>query len=122
MLKRLFLPAVLIFLAIVFWLSPDFKEIAAGIAILLFGMTALENGFKSLTEGPLKRLLSRATNKFYKSFSLGMISTAILQSSSLISVITISFISAGLLSLTQGVGIIFGANIGTTATAWLVAM
>lgn len=122
MLKRLFLPAVLIFLAFVFWYSPHFKDIAAGIAILLFGMTALENGFKSLTEGPLKRLLSRATNKFYKSFSLGMISTAILQSSSLISVITISFISAGLLSLTQGVGIIFGANIGTTATAWLIAM
>lgn len=122
MLKRLFLPAVFLFLAFIFWYSPNFKDIAAGIAILLFGMTALENGFKSLTEGPLKRLLSRATNKFYKSFSLGMISTAVLQSSSLISVITISFISAGLLSLTQGVGIIFGANIGTTATAWLVAM
>jgi len=51
-----------------------------------------------------------------------MVSTAILQSSSLISVITISFISTGLLSLTQGIGIIFGANIGTTATAWLVAI
>lgn len=51
-----------------------------------------------------------------------MVSTAILQSSSLISVITISFISTGLLSLTQGVGIIFGANIGTTTTAWLVAI
>ena len=122
MLRRSFVPAVLILLSVVFWVSPHFKEVAAGIAILLFGMIALENGFKSLTEGPLKRLLSRATNKFYKSFSLGMVSTAILQSSSLISVITISFISTGLLSLTQGIGIIFGANIGTTATAWLVAI
>jgi phosphate:Na+ symporter len=122
MLRRFFVPTILILLSIVFWVSPHFKEVAAGIAILLFGMIALENGFKSLTEGPLKRLLSRATNKFYKSFSLGMVSTAILQSSSLISVITISFISTGLLSLTQGVGIIFGANIGTTATAWLVAI
>lgn len=122
MLRRFFVPTILILLSIVFWVSPNFKAVAAGVAILLFGMIALENGFKSLTEGPLKRLLSKATNKFYKSFSLGMVSTAILQSSSLISVITISFISTGLLSLTQGVGIIFGANIGTTATAWLVAI
>ncbi|RLD23363.1 MAG: Na/Pi cotransporter family protein [Bacteroidetes bacterium] len=122
MLKRFFLPTILLLLSLVFWFSPHFKDIAAGVAILLFGMITLENGFKSLTEGPLKRLLSKATNKFYKSFSLGMVSTAILQSSSLISVITISFISTGLLSLTQGVGIIFGANLGTTATAWLVAI
>jgi phosphate:Na+ symporter len=84
-------------------------------------MIALENGFKSFAEGPLKKLLSKATNKFYKSFTVGMVSTAILQSSSLISVITISFLSAGLMTLHQGIGIIFGANIGTTATAWLVA-
>ncbi|MEN8248629.1 MAG: Na/Pi symporter [Bacteroidota bacterium] len=122
MLRRLFIPLIFILLAFIFWLNPHFKEVAAGVAILLFGMIALENGFKVLTKGPLKRLLRRATNKFYKSFSLGMVSTAILQSSSLISVITISFISTGLLSLTQGVGIIFGANIGTTATAWLVAI
>ncbi len=122
MLRKIFLPLVLTLLAVVFWFSPDFKGIAAGVAILLFGMIALENGFKSLTEGPLERLLAKATNKFYKSFTLGMASTAILQSSSLISVITISFISTGLVTLTQGVGIIFGANIGTTATAWLVAI
>ena len=122
MYKRFFLPVILVLLAYVFWISPDFEEIAAGVAILLFGMMALENGFKTLTEGPLERLLAKATDKFYKSFTLGMVSTGILQSSSLISVITISFISAGLLTLTQGVGIIFGSNIGTTATAWLVAV
>ncbi len=121
MIRKLFVPVIFVLLAFGFWLSPNFKEIAAGVAILLFGMIALENGFKSFAEGPLKRLLRTATNKFYKSFSLGMISTAILQSSSLISVITISFISTGLLNLTQGVGVIFGANIGTTTTAWLVA-
>jgi len=105
----------------VLWYNPDFKEIAAGVAILLFGMIALENGFKTFAEGPLKKLLKKATNKFYKSMGLGIVSTAILQSSSLISVIAISFISAGLLNLLAGIGIIFGANIGTTATAWLVA-
>ena len=121
MIKKFFIPVIFALLIYAFWISPNFKDIAAGIAILLFGMMSLEAGFSSLTEGPLEKLLSKATNKFYKSFSLGLFSTAILQSSSLISVITISFISAELITLVQGVGIIFGSNIGTTATAWLVA-
>ena len=121
MIKKLFLPITFILLLVAFYNSPNFKDIAAGIAILLFGMMSLEKGFSSLTEGPLERLLAKATNKFYKSFSLGLFSTAILQSSSLISVITISFISAELITLVQGIGIIFGSNVGTTATAWLVA-
>ena len=121
MFKNLLLVSVIVTLGISFIFIPNFQDISAGVAILLFGMVSLENGFKTFTEGPLKRILSKATDKFYKSFSIGMISTALLQSSSLISVITISFLSAGLLTLYQGIGIIFGANLGTTATAWLVA-
>ena len=121
MFKNVLLIAVLLVLAVTFWFFPNFEEIAAGVAILLFGMVALENGFKSFAEGPLKRILAKATDKFYKSFSVGMISTAVLQSSTLISIITISFLGAGLLTLHQGLGIIYGANLGTTATAWLVA-
>ena len=122
MFKNIFLFIVLLILGIAFWLIPNFREISAGVAILLFGMISLENGFKSFAEGPLKKLLSKATDKFYKSFTAGVVSTALLQSSSLISVITISFLSAGFLTLYQGVGIIFGANLGTTATTWLVAI
>ena len=121
MFKNILLVAVLLALGLSFWLIPNFQEISAGVAILLFGMISLENGFKSFAEGPLKKLLAKATNKFYKSFSVGVVSTALLQSSSLISVITISFLSAGLVTLYQGLGIIYGANLGTTATAWLVA-
>jgi phosphate:Na+ symporter len=121
MFKNILLVIVLLLLGLSFWLIPNFQEIAAGVAILLFGMISLENGFKSFAEGPLKRLLAKATDKFYKSFSVGFISTAILQSSSLISVITISFLSAGLITLYQGLGIIYGASLGTTTTAWLVA-
>ena len=121
MFNKLLLPLVLILLGLVFWWSPNFKDIAAGVAILLFGMLSLEKGFKSLTEGPLQKLLSMMTNRYYKSFLFGVISTAILQSSSLISVIAISFLSAGMVQLSQAVAIIFGANVGTTATAWLVA-
>ena len=121
MFKNILLVAVLLLLGISFLHIPNIQEISAGVAILLFGMISLENGFKSFAEGPLKKLLAKATDKFYKSFSVGMISTALLQSSSLISVITISFLSAGLITLYQGLGIIYGANLGTTATAWLVA-
>lgn len=112
---------MLIVLGLVLFFNPNFKTIGAGVSILLFGMITLEEGFKVFTKGPLRSILGKATDKLYKSISLGAIVTAFIQSSSLVSVITISFISAGLISLAGGIGLIFGANIGTTATAWLVA-
>ena len=111
----------LVALAIILFLNPNFKTVAAGVAILLFGMIMLEEGFRVFTKGPLQNLLKKATDKLYKSITVGAFVTALIQSSSLVSVITISFISAGLISLSGGLGLIFGANIGTTATAWLVA-
>ncbi len=120
--KKIILPITLIFLGLAFFHSPVFKEVAAGVAILLFGMLMLEKGFNSFVEGPLQIWLKKLTNKLYKSLGLGFFVTALLQSSSLISVITISFISAGLIQLQAGIGIIFGSNLGTTATAWLVSI
>lgn len=111
----------MVILGVVLFLNPNFKTIAAGVSILLFGMITLEEGFKVFTKGPLKKLLRKATDNLFKSLGLGAIVTALIQSSSLVSVITISFISAGLITLAGGIGLIFGANIGTTATAWLVA-
>ncbi len=121
MLKKILLPSMLLILAYGFWVSPDFKEIAAGVAIFLFGMLFLEEGFKAFTGGMLEKLLQKTTNKTWKSLLFGVVSTTVMQSSSLVSVITISFISAGLVTLVAGIGIIFGANIGTTTGAWLVA-
>ncbi len=121
MFKKITFFLFLITLGIVLFFNPNFKTIAAGVAILLFGMILLEEGFKVFTKGPLQQILKKATDKLYKSISVGAIVTAFIQSSSLVSVITISFISAGLISLSGGLGLIFGANIGTTATAWLVA-
>ena len=120
-LHKIMLPAILLVLAYGFWVSPDFKEIAAGVAIFLFGMLALEEGFKAFTGGTLEKILKKTTNKLWKSISFGVVSTSIMQSSSLVSVITISFLGAGLIGLSQGIGIIFGANLGTTTGAWLVA-
>jgi phosphate:Na+ symporter len=121
MIRRIVFLAFLVVLAIILFFNPNFKTIAAGVAILLFGMIMLEEGFKVFTKGPLQLILKKATDKLYKSISVGALVTAFIQSSSLVSVITISFISAGLIDLAGGLGLIFGANIGTTATAWLVA-
>ncbi len=119
--KSIFLPSIIIVLLIGFWYSPDFKEIAAGVAIFLFGMYFLENGFSAFTGGILEKLLKKTTDKLWKSIGFGMVSTTVMQSSSLVSVIAISFISAGMISLAAGIGIIFGANLGTTTGAWLIA-
>ncbi len=121
MLRKALLPSICIILGWGFWVSPDFKVIAAGVAIFLFGMLSLEDGFKVFTGGTLEKILKKVTDKRWKSIVFGVVSTSIMQSSSLVSVITISFLSAGLVGLYEGVGIIFGANLGTTTGAWLVA-
>ncbi|MEW4923398.1 Na/Pi symporter [Algibacter sp. 2305UL17-15] len=121
MIRKSFFFMLLVALGVLLYLNPNFKTISAGVAILLFGMIMLEEGFKVFTKGPLQNILKNATDKLYKSITAGAFVTALIQSSSLVSVITISFISAGLISLAGGLGLIFGANIGTTATAWLVA-
>jgi len=121
MLEKIFLPTILIILSWGLWISPDFKVIAAGVSIFLFGMLSLDSGFKVFTGGTLEKILARTTNRRWKSLTFGIVSTSIMQSSSLVSVITISFLSAGLIGLYQGVGIIFGANLGTTTGAWLIA-
>ncbi|MCP5317602.1 MAG: Na/Pi cotransporter family protein [Chromatiaceae bacterium] len=108
-------------LAYGFWVSPTFKDIAAGVAIFLFGMLCMEEGFRAFSGGTLESLLRASTDKTWKSLTFGILTTTVMQSSSLVSVITISFLSAGLIGLAEGIGIIFGANLGTTTGAWIVA-
>ncbi|MCP3979744.1 MAG: Na/Pi cotransporter family protein [bacterium] len=121
MLKKIALPTIFVLLGYAFWASPDFKEIAAGVAIFLFGMLSLEQGFRAFSSGLLQRILRRSTDGLHKSLAFGVVTTTLMQSSSLVSVITISFLSAGMIGLKAGLGIIFGANLGTTTGAWLVA-
>jgi len=121
MLRKFLLLIILLILGYGFWVSPDFKEISAGVAIFLFGMMFLEDGFKAFSGGVLEKVLQKSTDKLYKSVGFGILATTVMQSSSLVSILTISFLSAGLIGLGQGIGIIFGANLGTTTGAWLVA-
>ncbi len=121
MIKKLLLPTILALLIAGFWASAAFQVIAAGVAIFMFGMLMLEDGFKLFSGGFLERILAAATKTTSRALGFGMVATSLMQSSSLVSVITISFLSAGLITLGAGVAIIFGANIGTTTGAWLVA-
>ena len=121
MLRRILFPVMLALLTYGLWVSPDVVEIAAGVSIFLFGMLAMEEGFKALTGGFLETLLARTTDRLWKSLGFGIVSTTLMQSSSLVSVVAISFLGAGMIDLAAGIGIIFGANIGTTTGAWLIA-
>ncbi|MGI2026350.1 Na/Pi cotransporter family protein [Endozoicomonas acroporae] len=122
MLGRVVLPTALLLLTYGFWVSSELQVITAGVVIFLLGMVYLEKGFKVFTGGLLEAFLQKTTDSLWKSLAFGITTTAVLQSSSLVSVIVISFLSAGLIGLAAGVGIIFGANLGSTVGAWLVAL
>ena len=121
MLKRIISPLLFLLFAWFIVSNNDAKTIIAGIAIFLIGMHYMENGFKLFSGGTLEIVLERFTSTTPKAIGTGFLATAVVQSSSLVSVIIISFLSAELIGLTQAVGVVFGSNIGTTATAWLVS-
>lgn len=121
LLKRLLFPVIMLLLAIGFWSSPQLQQIAAGVAIFLFGMLSLERGFQSFSGGLMERVLQKSTSTTWRALTFGVVATTLMQSSSLVSVLSISFLSAGLINLAAGLGVIFGANLGTTTGAWLIA-
>ena len=121
MFKRIIAP--LLFLAFAWFVisNDDAKTIIAGIAIFLIGMHYMENGFKLFSGGALEMVLEKFTSTMPRAVGTGFLATSVVQSSSLVSVIIISFLSAELIGLAQAVGVVFGSNIGTTTTAWLVS-
>lgn len=101
------------------YVSKSFLVISFGVCIFLYAMIVLENSF-SMFAG-IESFLKKATSSKISSFNFGLLTTAIMQSSGLVSVLAISFLSAGLISLISGLAIIYGANLGTVTGAWLVA-
>ncbi|WDL75119.1 Na/Pi cotransporter family protein [Helicobacter winghamensis] len=118
--RRYVLMALVVLLLYVLVVFPEFAKILAGVAILLIGMMNLSNGFKAFSGGILENILTKSTDTRFKSIVFGVITTILMQSSTLVSVISISFLSAGLITLAQGIGIIFGANLGNSAGSWLI--
>lgn len=93
-----------------------------GIGLFLLGMLMLTDGLRALAGDSLRRFLRRSTSNPLKGVFAGALSTAIVQSSSATTVAAVGFVGAGLMTFTQALGIIFGANIGTTITGWLIAI
>lgn len=93
-----------------------------GLGLFLLGMVVMTDGLRSLAGDALNRVLFRFTRSPYSGAAFGAAVTAVVQSSSATTVATVGFVSAGLLTFPQALGILFGANIGTTITGWLVAL
>lgn len=121
-LRAVMLLLVVAGLAASFWFSQGWLQLCAGLAIFLFGMQCLEEGLRQLAGSKLEQILGRSTSTPFKSLLFGVGGTLLLQSSTLVSLLTIAFISTGLIQLAGGIAILFGANLGATSGIWLLAM
>lgn len=96
--------------------------LAGSLGLFLYGMMLLSEGLQKVAGDKMRSFLAAMTSNSFKRVLTGLLITSIIQSSSATTVMVVSFVNAGLLSLAQSVGVIMGANIGTTVTAWLISL
>lgn len=99
----------------------DYWKLFAGLGIFLYGMFLIEDSAKSLSGRAFRRIIRTYTNGRLRSIGTGAFVTALLQSSSAVSLMVLAFVGAGIMSMLNAIGVIMGANIGTTLTAWIIA-
>ena len=97
-------------------------SLIGGLALFLFGMQTMGNALEKKAGGQLKNVLTKMTNNPVKGFLLGLVVTSIIQSSSATTVMVVGFVNSGIMTLHQSIGIIMGANVGTTVTAWILSL
>lgn len=100
----------------------NFLTLIGGLAIFLFGMSVMGDNLEKVSGGKLESILEKMTNNRIKGVLLGLAVTAVVQSSSAVTVMAVGFVNSGIMALRQVIGIIMGANIGTTVTAWLLSL
>lgn len=100
----------------------DVLTLIGGLAMFLFGMKVMGDGLEKISGGKLESILERLTNSRIKGVLLGLVVTALIQSSGAVTVMAVGFVNSGIMALNQVIGIIMGANIGTTVTAWLLSL
>ena len=100
----------------------EILSLLCGLALFLYGMDVMGNALKKSAGRKLKTILGNLTSNQFKGFLLGLGVTAIIQSSSATTVMVVGFVNSGTMTLTQAIGVIMGANVGTAVTAWLTAM
>lgn len=96
-------------------------SLVGGLVLFLYGMDLMGDSLKKLAGGKLESILARLTDTKWKGFLLGLVVTAVIQSSSATTVMLVGFVNSGIMRLGQTISIIMGANIGTTVTAWLLS-
>ena len=99
----------------------DFLKLIGALGFFIYGMTIMSEGIQKAAGSKMREILSAMTSNRFKGVFTGLFITSIIQSSSATTVMVVSFVNAGLLNLIEAIGVIMGANIGTTVTAWLVA-
>ena len=100
----------------------DLWKLIAGLGIFLFGMSMLEFAVRILSGKAFRRMIRLYTNGRFRAIGSGTLVTAILQSSSAVSLMVLAFVGAGVMSMQNAIGVIMGSNIGTTLTVWIVAI
>ena len=97
-------------------------SLLGGLALFLYGMRTMGDGLKSSSGGALKAALAKVTNKAYMGFLLGLLVTCMIQSSTATIVLTVGLVGAGFLTFRQSIGIVLGANVGTSITAQIIRL
>ncbi len=92
-----------------------------GLGIFYFGMRYMSDGLQAVAGDVIRKIINSLTQNRLMAVGVGLIVTCIIQSSSVTTVMTVGFVNAGLMTLTQAIGVIFGANIGTTITGWILS-
>lgn len=100
----------------------DILTMVGGLALFLYGMEVMGNGLSKASGGRMERILEKMTDNIFKAVLLGAGVTAVIQSSSATTVMVVGFVNSGIMKLSQAVGVIMGANIGTTVTSWLLSL
>ena len=93
-----------------------------GLALFLFGMDIMGKALEKQAGGHLQKILSRLTDSPIKGFFLGLVVTAVIQSSSATTVMVVGFVNSGIMQLHQAIGVIMGSNVGTTVTSWILSL
>ena len=100
----------------------DFITLIGSLGVFLFGMKMMSEGLQKVAGERLRSILTAMTKNRFVGLFTGLLITCLIQSSSATTVMVVSFVNAGLLNLAQSISVIMGANIGTTATAWIISL
>ena len=98
------------------------SSMLGGLALFLFGMNTMSDSLAAMTGGSLNRLIGKVTKNRFRAFLFGAVMTALVQSASATTVLTVGLVNSGLIEFSKAIGLIIGANLGTTATAWILSL